>query len=223
MHIKDLAPFIFVDDIISKIIPLIKTFTSHSEVYVRSSLSESLLHLCNLIGRRATEDVIIPVFLSLIKDDSPEVRLALFKNLAMLNNVIPLDNLHQSILPVFQELASDKNWRMRLQTMETFYLLATTMTEAFLKQPLSIKFLSDWLGDKYFAVREGAVNLIYRLCHALGQGFLEKTALPLLLSFQTSQSYLQRLTLLFGVHVSHSSTDCFSFFGFEGDRNLLTF
>lgn len=201
-NIKELAPYIFVDDIVNKILPLLKGFTNASEDFVRSALAESILHLCNFIGRRASEDVIIPIFLTLIKDESPEVRLTLFKSLGVLNNVIPIDNLHQSILPIFQELASDKNWRMRLQTMETFYLLATTMTEAFLKQPASIKFLSDWLGDKYFAVREGAVNLNYRLCQALGQGFLEKTALPLLLSFHASNHYLHRLTLVFGIMVS---------------------
>lgn len=219
---KDFAPFIFVDDIVNQVIPLLKTFTNSPDIFVRSALAGTILHLCNLVGRRATEDVIVPVFLTLVKDESPDVRLALFKNLGALNSVLPLDSLNSSILPVFQELASDKNWRMRLQTMDTFYLLATNMTEAFLKQPLSIKFLNDWLGDKYFAVREGAVNLTHRLCVALGQGFLEKTALPLLLSFQTSHHYLHRLTVVFGIEVTPLIYGIIPTF-FENIRALGTF
>lgn len=145
--------------------------------------------------------MILPIFMTLLKDESPEVRLGLFKNMGSLNSVVPLDSLQQQIMPVFQEIALDKNWRLRLQAMDTFYLLATSMGDSFLKQPLSIKFLSDWLGDRYFSVREGSISLLYRLCKALGTGFLEKTALPLLLSFHSSQHYLYRLTLLFGITV----------------------
>lgn len=144
----------------------------------------------------------MPIFLVLLKDEVPEVRLALFKNLGDLNSVVPLETIHQHILPVFQELASDKNWRLRLQAMDTFYLLATYMAGSFLKQPSSVKFLSDWLGDKYFSVRDGAIDLLYRLSKALGAGFLEKTALPQLLALQSSQHYLYRMTFLFGITVT---------------------
>lgn len=198
---KDLAPIISPEEISGKLIPVLKEFVGDSNAYVRTSLAEAILSVCTLIGKKPTEEQVIPLFLSLLKDDAPEVRLGLFKNLGSLNSVVPLEGMHAHILPVFQELASDKNWRLRLQAMDIFYLLATHMADTFLKQPQSIKYLSDWLGDKYFSVREGAVDLLYRLCKALGTGFLEKNALPLLLAFQNNHNYLYRLTLLFGVSV----------------------
>jgi hypothetical protein len=204
-HVKDFAPFLSPEDLKSKILPAMKACSTNKQVFVRISVAESLLSLCSLIGRPATEEQVLPIFSSILKDDHHEVQMALFHNLGSLSSVIPLDNLSASILPVFQELASDRNWRMRLQAMETFYMLAVYMTESFMKQSVSIKFLTEWLGDKYFAVREGAVNLIYRLSQNLGGPFLEKTIIPLLLSFQSNHNYLYRLTLLFGLIVKPHS------------------
>lgn len=199
---KDFVPFLTAEEIKSKIIPQMKACSGASEVFVRDAVAQSLLSLSSYIGRTATEDLIIPVFAQLLKDESPEVRMSICRSLGTLGNVIPLEYLSNLVLPVFQELASDKNWRMRLQAMDTFYLLATFMTDSFLKQPVSIKFLNEWLGDKYFAVREGAVDLVYRLSKSLGTHFMEKTSLPILLSFQNNNNYLYRLTVLFGLSVT---------------------
>jgi serine/threonine-protein phosphatase 2A regulatory subunit A len=65
------------------------------------------------VGKTVTNDHILPVFLTLIRDENSEVRLNLFKRLEDLNAVMGVEDLHQSIIPSLQELARDKNWRMK--------------------------------------------------------------------------------------------------------------
>jgi len=86
---------------------------------VRSSLSENILSLCPIIESRAASiEHIVPIFLTLLKDESSEVRLNLFKNLDDLSQVIGIEELENSLIPSLEELAKEKNWRLKLQVIE---------------------------------------------------------------------------------------------------------
>lgn len=74
--------------------------------------------MCPIIGKQATNEHILPVFLALLRDEQSEVRLNLFKRLEDLNEVIGIEDLQQSIIPSLQELAKDKNWRMKKSVVE---------------------------------------------------------------------------------------------------------
>jgi serine/threonine-protein phosphatase 2A regulatory subunit A len=56
-------------------------------------LSQNVLAICPTIGKAPTNDHIIPIFLTLLRDESAEVRLGLFKRLEDLNKVIGIENL----------------------------------------------------------------------------------------------------------------------------------
>ena len=57
----------------------------------------------------------------------------------------------------------------------------------------------DWLNDKVFAIREAAIANLRELSQIVGPKWLEKHAIPKVLSFQRDTNYLYRLTTLFSI------------------------
>lgn len=60
---------------------------------MRQALSENILALAPKIGKNATNEHILPIFLALLRDESSDVRLNLFKRIEALNQVIGIENL----------------------------------------------------------------------------------------------------------------------------------
>jgi serine/threonine-protein phosphatase 2A regulatory subunit A len=87
-------------------------------------LAENLLSICKIIEKGPTNEHILPIFLTLLRDETSDVRLNLFKRLEELNSVIGLENLQQSIVPALKDLSEDKNWRIKLSVIEQFPALA---------------------------------------------------------------------------------------------------
>lgn len=81
---------------------------------MRAALAENILSLCPLIGKASTTQLILPVFLLLLRDENSEVRLNLLKKLDDLNSVIGIEDLATSLVPSLEELAREKNWRIKL-------------------------------------------------------------------------------------------------------------
>jgi serine/threonine-protein phosphatase 2A regulatory subunit A len=84
-RIADFSKILESDCIVQNILTTFKALSTDQLVYVRSALAENLLAVCPYIGKANTNDIIIPIFLTLLKDESPEVRLSLFKKLEDLN------------------------------------------------------------------------------------------------------------------------------------------
>lgn len=81
---------------------------------MRSALAESMLSICPIIGKQASTQNILPVFLLLLRDEQSEVRLNLFTRLEDLNSVIGIQELQTSLIPSLEELSKEKNWRMKI-------------------------------------------------------------------------------------------------------------
>ena len=77
------------------------------------SLASSMLHLCKVIGKKNTTDLILPKFLALLKDDDEQVRLTIFKNVGLICDVLGVETLSQTTMPALYELATHTNWRIR--------------------------------------------------------------------------------------------------------------
>jgi len=97
--------------------------------HVRAALAESLPSLCPIVGKKSTSEYVLPIFLTLLKDEYSEVRVNLFKHLEDLTKVIDLDSLSSSILPALNELAVDKNWRTRAAVVEFLPFFAQKMVK----------------------------------------------------------------------------------------------
>ena len=57
---------------------------------------------------------LLPLFLTLLKDQSSDVRLNIISKLDCLNEVIGVQLLSQSLMPAIVEVSTDKQWRVRL-------------------------------------------------------------------------------------------------------------
>lgn len=94
--------------------------------------------LAPLLGKDATIEHLLPLFLQLLKDEFSDVRLNLIGKLDMVNEVIGIDRLSQALLPAIMTLAEDKQWRVRQAIIEYIPLLA---------QQLGVEFFDDKLGS----------------------------------------------------------------------------
>jgi serine/threonine-protein phosphatase 2A regulatory subunit A len=83
-----------------------------------------MLSICPTIGKAASTQHVLPIFLLLLRDENSEVRLNLFKRLDDLNTVIGIEELQTSLIPSLEELAKEKNWRLKISVIEQFPMLA---------------------------------------------------------------------------------------------------
>jgi serine/threonine-protein phosphatase 2A regulatory subunit A len=74
--------------------------------------------------RAGTITHLLPLFLTLLKDQSSDVRLNIISKLDSLNEVIGVQLLSQSLMPAIVEVSSDKQWRVRMAIIGFMPLLA---------------------------------------------------------------------------------------------------
>ena len=93
-------------------------------LHVRSALATTIMGLAPVVGRENTTQLLLPLFLRLLRDENSEVRLNIISKLECVNEVIGIDLLSQSLLPAVVDLAEDRQWRVRLAIIEAMPLLA---------------------------------------------------------------------------------------------------
>lgn len=72
--------------VIKVLLPCVKVLAADSSQYVRSALAGVVMEMAPALGRPATIEHLLPVFLSLLKDDVPDVRLNI---ISKLDQVLP--------------------------------------------------------------------------------------------------------------------------------------
>ena len=150
---KILVQYLDADDIINKIIPIIKTLISDEHTYVRASLANSVLSLAPVLGKAKTNQHILGFFLTLLRDDDASVRINIFRNFHELTQVLPASTLIQSVMPVFLDLGNDPNWKNRIQCLDTLVIFEKEIGSDFLEEKQILKLLMDRLSDKIYIVR----------------------------------------------------------------------
>lgn len=68
-------------------LPCVKELSNDGSQYVRAALAGVLMELAPLLGKTATIEHLVPVFLSLLKDVYPDVRLNVISKLDQVNQV----------------------------------------------------------------------------------------------------------------------------------------
>ena len=86
--------------------------------YVRSALAANMLAVCPIVGKDATSQYVLPIFLTMLSDTDQEVRISLFKRIVDLNSVIPIESLHTQVITSLTELFRDTKWRTKLSVIE---------------------------------------------------------------------------------------------------------
>uniref|UniRef100_A0A6N2LFU2 Uncharacterized protein n=1 Tax=Salix viminalis TaxID=40686 RepID=A0A6N2LFU2_SALVM len=145
------------------------TYNAIISGFARANDSRTVLGLFNELrhaGLDATIEQLLPIFLSLLKDEFPDVRLYIISKLDQVNQVIGIDLLSQSLLPAIVELVEDRHWRVRLAIIEYIPLLASQLGVGFFDDKLGALCM-QWLQDK--------VCSNYRLRSSCESGYLLKT------------------------------------------------
>jgi serine/threonine-protein phosphatase 2A regulatory subunit A len=71
--------------ILARIVPCVRDLSQDSSQHVRAALGNQISGLAPLLGKDATIEHLLPLFLHLLKDDFPEVRLNIISKLETVN------------------------------------------------------------------------------------------------------------------------------------------
>uniref|UniRef100_A0A7E4VWT4 Protein phosphatase PP2A regulatory subunit A n=1 Tax=Panagrellus redivivus TaxID=6233 RepID=A0A7E4VWT4_PANRE len=186
--------------IIEQILPVVKPLATDTNQHVKISLASVVMGLAPLLGEKETVDHLLPIFLSMLRDDTPEVRLNIISSLdkIQVSKVIGQDELTQSLLPAIIDLAEDGKWRVRLAIVEYMPLLAEQLDQKFFEEKL-LKLCMTWLTDHVFAIREAATNILKQLATKFGADWTSQHVIPKVVDLSRDQNYLHRMTCLFSV------------------------
>ncbi|KAA3459763.1 Armadillo-like helical [Gossypium australe] len=192
-------------DCVAHILPVIVTFSqvdhelsTDSSQHVRSALASVIMGMAPILGKDATIEQLLPIFLSLLKDEFPDVRLNIISKLDQVNQVIGIDLLSQSLLPAIVELAEDRHWRVRLAIIEYIPLLASQLGVGFFDDKLGALCM-QWLKDKVYSIRDAAANNVKRLAEEFGPDWAMQHIVPQVLDMINNPHYLYRMTILHAV------------------------
>ncbi|OEL21536.1 Serine/threonine-protein phosphatase 2A 65 kDa regulatory subunit A beta isoform, partial [Dichanthelium oligosanthes] len=155
----------------------LQELSSDSSQHVRSALASVIMGMAPVLGKDATIEQLLPIFLSLLKDEFPDVRLNIISKLDQVNQVIGIDLLSQSLLPAIVELAEDRHWRVRLAIIEYIPLLASQLGVGFFDDKLGALCM-QWLEDKVFSIRDAAANNLKRLAEEFGPEWAMQHIIP---------------------------------------------
>lgn len=69
-----------------RLTPVVRELASDASQHVRAALGQQLSGMAPHLGKEATIEHLLPLFLSLLKDDFPDVRLNIISRLDQINN-----------------------------------------------------------------------------------------------------------------------------------------
>lgn len=69
----------------TRIVPCVRDLSHDTSQHVRAALANQISGLAPLLGREATVEHLLPLFLHLLKDEFPEVRLNVISKLETVN------------------------------------------------------------------------------------------------------------------------------------------
>ncbi|KAG2265586.1 hypothetical protein Bca52824_072665 [Brassica carinata] len=138
----------------------------------------SIQHILPCV-KDSTIEHLLPIFLSLLKDEFPDVRL---------NIISKLDQVNQ--------LAEDQHLRVRLAIIEYVPLLASQLGIGFFDDKLGALCM-QWLQDKVYSIREAGANNLKRLAEEFGSEWAMQHLVPqVVLEMVNNPHYLHRMMAL---------------------------
>ncbi|PPD83076.1 hypothetical protein GOBAR_DD19991 [Gossypium barbadense] len=176
----------------------VEELSTDSSQHVRSALASVIMGMAPVLGKDATIEQLLPLFLSLLKDEFPDVRLNIISKLDQVNQVIGIDLPSQSLLPAIVELAEDRHWRVRLAIIEYIPLLASQLGVGFFDDKLGALCM-QWLKDKVYSIRDAAANNVKRLAEEFGPDWAMQHIVPQVLDMINNPHYLHRMTILHSI------------------------
>ncbi|KAL0678650.1 hypothetical protein Bca4012_006631 [Brassica carinata] len=191
--------------------------STDSSQHVRSALASVIMGMAPILGKTlsivinilkssiqdSTIEHLLPIFLSLLKDEFPDVRLNIISKLDQVNQFIGIDLLSQSLLPAIVELAEDRHWRVMLAVIEYVPMLASQLGIGFFDDKL-VALCMQWMQDKVYSIRKAATNNLKRLAEEFGVGHGQQSALPTQDDGSTCKCAISRMAPVMGSEITCS-------------------
>ncbi|KAF3515131.1 hypothetical protein F2Q69_00007997 [Brassica cretica] len=166
-------------DCVARILLVIVNFSQElstdSSQHVCSALASVIMGMAPILGKDSTIENLLPIFLSLLKDEFPDVHL---------NIINKLDQVNQ--------LAEDRHRRVRLAIIEYVPLLASQLGIGLKLGALCMQ----WMQDKVYSIREAAANNLKRLAEEFGSEWAMQHIVPQVLDMVNNPHYLHRMMAL---------------------------
>jgi serine/threonine-protein phosphatase 2A regulatory subunit A len=166
--------------------------------HVRVAMAGQLLELGPILGKEKSIELLVPLFVRLLKDDYSDVRLNIISKLDVLQTVVGKDVVANQILTEVAALADDPQWRVRLAICEQMPSLGKSLgRDGFDTSKLSLASVAlNWLSDNVFAIRNAAATTLADTTKVLGEGWAKEKVFPKIAAMGAEKAYLSRLTAL---------------------------
>eukprot|EP00729_Bicosta_minor_P015410 gene15410-21906_t len=174
---------------------------SDQSQHVRVSISSSLLDLGPVLGKEKSVELLVPLFVKLLKDDYFDVRLNIISKLDILQGVVGKEAVTEHITSEIAVLADDPQWRVRLAICEQIPALAKSLgPDGFDTAKLSLTGICmNWLLDNVYSVREAAAGIVAKLVGTFGEAWAQDKVFARLAQMGGDKPYLARLTCLIAI------------------------
>jgi len=176
----------------------VQDLCSDQSQHVRVSISSTLLDLGPVLGKEKSVEMLVPLFVKLLKDDYFDVRLNIISKLEVLQGVIGKAAVTEHIVSEIAVLADDPQWRVRLAICEQVPALAKSLgVDGFDTAKLSLtKICMNWLLDNVYSVRKCAAESLAKLVPLFGEAWAGEKLFSQLAIMGSEKAYLSRLTTL---------------------------
>merc|ERR1719263_2067145 len=169
---------------LKEILPSLTELSNDTSQHVRAAIATVVMVISPIFGNADTvEASVLPIILTLLRDEYPDVRLNIISNLEQVSKIIGIQLLQKSLLPAIVALAEDRHWRVRLAIIEYFPQLAG-------------KLGIEWLKDQVHAIRQAAAMNLKKLSEQFGEQWTQEFVLPKILDMVDNPHYLYRMAVL---------------------------
>jgi serine/threonine-protein phosphatase 2A regulatory subunit A len=144
--------------------------------------------------------LLLPLLLSLLRDEGSDVRLNVISNLDGINATIGVELLSQSLLPAVISLGQDPKWRVRLAVIELTPMIGKQLgAEIFTNNLVSI--CIGWLTDTVYSIRKAGALNIRKLNDIFGEEWTARQIIPKLEKMQGNTVHYHRMACLHAAQV----------------------
>ena len=181
---------------LSEILPSLTDLSNDTSQHVRAAIATVVMAIAPIFESPDTVEVnVLPIILTLLRDEFPDVRLNIISNLEQVSSIIGIQLLQKNLLPAIVALAEDRHWRVRLAIIDYFPLLARQLG-IFSFNDILGKLCIQWLEDGVSTIRYAAAHNLKRLAEDFGSDWVQEFVFPKMLDKIQHPHYLFRMTIL---------------------------
>lgn len=180
------------DGVQERLVPVLEGLATDSVQAVRVQLSKTIVSVAEAMSKEQATKVLLPIIVTLSKDEHPEVRNGIVETLEPL-----LETGMSSLLPVVATLAKDPKWRVRAAVVNQCSVLANKLKlQGFDESKLQDIIISG-LSDHVYKIRENCGQQIGQLVDLFGGRWAAEKLLPHAFEiYKQDKNYIHRMTCL---------------------------